>query len=140
MHLVSSSSSSSLLASSWSMLRSSSSSDGFPFSFCYLNSVSKFSAGRFPPSKAVTRASKFEANQERWSVTPFSSSCMLFLSLDCGVGSVIRLVQLFGGRSGECWRPRLFSGEQRPEGSFPDLAGFVELAGGAVCCLREGEG
>ncbi|THU56141.1 hypothetical protein C4D60_Mb11t14130 [Musa balbisiana] len=95
-------------------------------------------AGRFPPSKAVIRASKFEANQERWSVTPFSSSCVLFLSLDCGVGSVIRLVQLFGGRSGECWRPRLFSGEQRPEGSFPDLAGFVELAGGAVCCLREG--
>uniref|UniRef100_A0A804L7X8 peptidylprolyl isomerase n=1 Tax=Musa acuminata subsp. malaccensis TaxID=214687 RepID=A0A804L7X8_MUSAM len=39
MHLVSSSSSSSLLASSWT--------------------------GRFPPSKAVTRASKFEANQER---------------------------------------------------------------------------
>ncbi|CAL9781984.1 unnamed protein product [Musa acuminata subsp. burmannicoides] len=65
MHLVSPSSSSSLLASSWSMLRSSSSSDGFPFSFCYLNSVSKFSAGRFPPSKAVIRASKFEANQER---------------------------------------------------------------------------
>ncbi|CAL9076135.1 unnamed protein product [Musa textilis] len=65
MHLVSSSSSSSLLASSWSMLRSSSSSDGFPFSFCYVNSVSKSSARRFPPSKAFIRASKFEANQER---------------------------------------------------------------------------
>ncbi|URD84543.1 Peptidyl-prolyl cis-trans isomerase [Musa troglodytarum] len=53
-------------ASSWSMLRSSSSSDGFPFSFCYVNSVSKSSARRFPPSKAFIRASKFEANQERY--------------------------------------------------------------------------